>query len=44
MTGTALLGRFGLRPTRPSSAMKKTQVGHFYFGDSTESGSDLNRR
>ncbi|PYE72694.1 hypothetical protein DFQ15_1581, partial [Xylophilus ampelinus] len=35
MTGAALLGRFGLRPTRPSSAMKKTRVGQIYFGDST---------
>ena len=40
----ALLGRFGLRPTRPSSASQEPRVGQIYFGDQAESGSDLNRR
>ena len=29
----ALLDRFGLRPTRPSSARNRTRVGQIYFGD-----------
>jgi len=44
MTDAALLGRFGLRPTRPSSASRRTRVGQIYFGDYDESGSDLLRR
>jgi hypothetical protein len=42
--GAALLGRFGLRPARPSSAMNRTQVGQIYFVDLEESGSGLLRR
>jgi hypothetical protein len=33
MTGAALLSRFGLRPTRPSSAIESAVVGQIYFGD-----------
>ncbi|WP_233259010.1 hypothetical protein, partial [Rubrivivax albus] len=29
----ALLGRFGLRPARPSSAIHRAWVGQIYFGD-----------
>jgi len=32
MTDAALPGRFGLRPTRPSSASRRTRVGQIYFG------------
>ena len=29
----ALLGRYGLRPPHPSSAIERAQAGQIYFGD-----------